>query len=178
MIVNVVLSGTVLAENSCEIIQLENLTNSDLLNIRYDKSKFCAAIIKISGATILLFKNGKVICSGTKTESSACLALNRLIKILRENFDYQNVALHKYEIVNVVAARSIESSIDLELFKKAYVGTKLEREFFPGACFKTTNDVTVVAFSTGKFYCTGARTIKTALEALEEAESLLLMFQV
>ena len=53
-------------------------------NIEYEPVQFPGAILKLKDpkASLLLFKNGKVICTGCKNEREVKYALERAIKLL------------------------------------------------------------------------------------------------
>lgn len=56
-------------------------------NIEYEPEQFPGAILKLKDpkASLLLFKNGKVICTGSKSEAEVKHALERAIKLLGLN---------------------------------------------------------------------------------------------
>jgi transcription initiation factor TFIID TATA-box-binding protein len=53
-------------------------------NVEYEPEQFPGAILKLKEprASLLLFKNGKLICTGTKSESDVKKALEAAVKIL------------------------------------------------------------------------------------------------
>jgi len=53
-------------------------------NVEYEPEQFPGAILKLKDpkASLLLFKNGKVICTGCKNEREVKYALERAIKLL------------------------------------------------------------------------------------------------
>ena len=57
----------------------ENVTD-----VEYEPEQFPGAILKLKNpkASLLLFKNGKVICTGSKSEAEVHHALERAIKLL------------------------------------------------------------------------------------------------
>jgi len=57
---------------------------SKIRNIEYEPEQFPGAILKLKDpkASLLLFKNGKVICTGCKNEREVKYALERAIKLL------------------------------------------------------------------------------------------------
>jgi transcription initiation factor TFIID TATA-box-binding protein len=56
----------------------------NIRNIEYEPEQFPGAILKMKDpkASLLLFKNGKVICTGCKNEREVKYALERAIKLL------------------------------------------------------------------------------------------------
>lgn len=53
-------------------------------NVEYEPEQFPGAILKLKEprASLLLFKNGKLICTGTKSEAEVKKALESAVKIL------------------------------------------------------------------------------------------------
>lgn len=56
-------------------------------DIDYEPEQFPGAICKIKEpkAALLLFKNGKIICTGAKTENQIRLAIDQIIKIVKSH---------------------------------------------------------------------------------------------
>lgn len=57
-----------------------------LPNTEYEPEQFPGLVFKLRGtrATFLLFTNGKIVCTGTKTEEEVYKALDKLIEILKK----------------------------------------------------------------------------------------------
>ncbi len=56
-------------------------------DIDYEPEQFPGAICKIHDpkTALLLFKNGKVICTGAKTEADIRKAINKVIKLIKSH---------------------------------------------------------------------------------------------
>ena len=54
-------------------------------NVEYEPEQFPGAIMRLKelGTTLLLFKNGKVICSGAKSEKQIEQSMKRAVELLR-----------------------------------------------------------------------------------------------
>jgi transcription initiation factor TFIID TATA-box-binding protein len=57
-----------------------------LNNVEYEPEQFPGAIMRLKdiGTTLLLFKNGKVICSGAKSEAQIAKSIRKASEILRK----------------------------------------------------------------------------------------------
>ncbi len=57
----------------------------DVDNVEYEPEQFPGAIMRLKelGTTLLLFKNGKVICSGAKSEKQIAQSIKRAVELLR-----------------------------------------------------------------------------------------------
>src|SRR5271157_1474162 len=55
-------------------------------NVEYEPEQFPGAIMRLKdiGTTLLLFKNGKVICSGAKSEKQIAQSIKRASELLRD----------------------------------------------------------------------------------------------
>ncbi len=55
-------------------------------NVEYEPEQFPGAIMRLKdiGTTLLLFKNGKVICSGAKSEKQIAQSIKKAVELLRE----------------------------------------------------------------------------------------------
>ena len=53
-------------------------------NVEYEPEQFPGAILKLKDprASLLLFKNGKIICTGSKSEAEVRYAIERAVKLL------------------------------------------------------------------------------------------------
>lgn len=58
----------------------------DLENTEYEPEQFPGLVYKLEGtrATFLLFSNGKIVCTGTRSEAKLKEAVNKLIKNLKK----------------------------------------------------------------------------------------------
>jgi len=54
-------------------------------NVEYEPEQFPGAIMRLKelGTTLLLFKNGKVICSGAKSEKQIAKSIRRAVELLQ-----------------------------------------------------------------------------------------------
>jgi transcription initiation factor TFIID TATA-box-binding protein len=71
------------------------------------------------------------------------------------------------DIVNVVASASIDQRVDLVEITKAFPESEYNPDQFPGLVFrlKTPKTATLI-FSSGKFVCTGSKSEKDAIAAI------------
>jgi len=71
------------------------------------------------------------------------------------------------EIVNVVASATIDQKLDLYDIQKKFPAVEYNPELFPGAVFRLkTPKSSTLLFSTGKMVCTGSRSSKLAVTAV------------
>ncbi len=142
-------------------------------NIEYEPEQFPGAILKFKDpkASLLLFKNGKIVCVGCKDEKTIEKAITKTIKLLKP---YAKKIITnkkpKYEITNFVA--SADLGMNLDLFKIAIQmdNIEYEPEQFPGAILKFKDpNVSLLLFKNGKIICAGAKSRKDIEKAIKKA---------
>ena len=77
---NIVASGSIGMDLNLNILAMK------LMNTEYEPEQFPGLVYKLdeAKATFLLFSNGKIVCTGTKTEEEVHIALDLLIRNLKE----------------------------------------------------------------------------------------------
>jgi len=143
-------------------------------SIKYRQFDIGHVVIRFTGpkATVLLYRNGKVVCNGVREVQQAELALARITHALQE-MGYDKARISNMRIVNVVASSQLGSEVDLNRLSSCRAGSIFEKEIFPGANFRLNNGVTVVAFENGKFFVTGAKSVAAAEASVLTAERIL-----
>ncbi len=149
--------------------------------VEYEPEQFPGAILKFKDpkASLLLFKNGKVVCVGCKKRKLIEQTIERTIKLLLPYA--KNIIKRKkpeIEVTNIVAAAAFDMQIDL--YKIAYKlrDVEYEPEQFPGAILKFKDPkASLLLFKNGKVICAGAKNEKEIQLALEKAHKLLKPFQ-
>jgi len=155
----------------------------NLPDVEYEPEQFPGAILRLDEpkASLLLFKNGKVICAGTQSKAAVEAALQKALKMLLP-YAKKTKAFSmkpKYEFVNLVASANLH--LGLDLYKLAYNidDIEYEPEQFPGAILTLKDHgVSLLLFKNGKAICAGARTVEQIKKALSYAYSLLKKFNV
>lgn len=118
----------------------------------------------------LIFKTGRMVCTGAKSVREARRAI---MKVARELRVAGIIITGKPEIKiqNIVASGSLGGPVDLEgLCQQARVGANLmyEPEQFPGAMYRMESPrVVFLIFSAGKIVCVGAKKEEEVYEAVK-----------
>jgi len=126
--------------------------------------------LKKPKTTMLIFKTGKMVCTGGKGEDEARSAILRAAWKLRKGGI--NVARKpEIHITNIVASANLNGVIDLDkLYASEGMGGNIifEPEQFPALIYRWKGpDVIFLVFSTGKIVCAGAKKEKDIYEAVE-----------
>jgi transcription initiation factor TFIID TATA-box-binding protein len=144
-------------------------------NIEYEPEQFPGAILKIKEpkVSMLLFKNGKIICSGASSEKQIEQGIRKANKLISEvQKDIKVRRKVDFEIVNFVATASLEMNLDLFEVAMNLDNVEYEPEQFPGAILRLDEPkLTFLLFKNGKMICAGAKReshLKKGLKAVEK----------
>lgn len=148
---------------------LSDLAKKHLM-IRYDKTRFNGAIMKtyVPRVTLLVFRNGKVVCLGSKNLQDADRALKKLLRLVGVEKQLNG------KIVNIVGTAKIASVFDLDQLA-VKLGSIIEYtpELYPAAflSFPGTR-IRALVFQTGRIIITGGK----SFEEMEETFTLVKKF--
>jgi transcription initiation factor TFIID TATA-box-binding protein len=110
----------------------------------------------------LIFRSGKMVCTGAKSEKTSIRAVKKIVKMLKK----QNIVIKgepEIQIQNIVASGSLPGRVDLYgLYQKCGrdMGGRImyEPEQFPGLIYRMEDPKAVILiFASGKLVCTGAK---------------------
>ena len=145
--------------------------------IEYEPEQFPGAILKFKDpkASLLLFKNGKVVCVGCKKRTMIEKTIDKTIKLLKPYAKkITRTKKPKIEITNIVASASL--GIEIDLYRLAYKvkDVEYEPEQFPGAILKFKDPkASLLLFKNGKVICAGAKNENEIRVVLRKAKKLL-----
>jgi len=147
-------------------------------DVEYEPEQFPGAILKLKNpkTSLLLFKNGKIICTGGKNEAEVGGAIERTLKML---VSYSKVKPQKgfkpkFTVQNIVASAEFNVELDLYTIASKVDDVEYEPEQFPGAILKFKSPKTsLLLFKNGKIICTGGRSEAEVRNSLDNAARLL-----
>jgi len=151
-------------------------------NTEYNPKRFSACIMRLRGTatfpnmrtTGLIFGNGKIVITGSKSEAQSFYSAKQFAKIIKKlGYRFLNEASlrNDFKLHNVVATVSLDHLIRLDGLAtnsehKNFVN--YEPEIFAGLIFRMAIPrVVFLIFVTGKIVLTGAKSIKDCETALE-----------
>jgi transcription initiation factor TFIID TATA-box-binding protein len=150
-----------------------------LPGIEYRPEVFPGVVYRLKKpkATTLIFRSGKMVCAGAKSERQARRAVMNVVDDLKKN-GIIIVGKPEIEIQNIVASGGLGGTIDLEKSTYALTKTMYEPEQFPGLIYRMDDPkVVILLFTSGKLVCAGAkkeeeihRAVATLQKTLEEKE--------
>jgi transcription initiation factor TFIID TATA-box-binding protein len=146
-------------------------------DIEYEPEQFPGAILKLREpkVSMLLFKNGKVICSGANNEKEIALGIKKASKLVHE-IQKEIPVLRKvtYTVVNLVATAALNQTVDLFQAALNLDNVEYEPEQFPGAIVRVSDPkITLLLFKNGKIICAGAKTEALLQKGLNKAAKMI-----
>jgi len=128
-------------------------------NVEYRPKKFPGLVFRLKRpkTATLIFRTGKMVCTGAKSEKLAHTAIRKVVKELKNN---GIIILGKPVIVvqNIVASANLQGKIDLELAADIMENVMYEPEQFPGLIYRmAVPKVVILIFASGKLVCTGGK---------------------
>jgi len=143
-------------------------------NAEYRPGRFPGLVFRLKKpkTSTLIFRSGRMICTGARSENEAKRALRKLVRVLKEG-GVLIVGEPEIKIVNVVATVNLGGSIDLLELYESERGMRgrivYEPEQFPGLIYRMEGPRAVfLIFSSGKLVCTGARREEDVHQAVME----------
>ena len=168
-IVNVVASATIEQR-----LDLKEITKK-FPDVEWNPDLFPGAVFKLKNpkTATLLFRTGKMVCTGAKSEELARKAVKKVVQLLRKGkIKIKNEATVK--IQNIVASINLGGRVHLEQAARSLPRSMYEPEQFPGLIHRMLDPKTVILiFSSGKLVCAGARTEKEVYRSVNNLHSLL-----
>lgn len=132
----------------------------------------CFRLKKPKTAT-LIFKTGRMVCTGAKSASQAIEAVHKVIRELKG----KGIVIRgkpEIQIQNIVASAILDGKIDLEKAVYLLGKTMYEPEQFPGAIYRMDEPkVVILIFSNGKLVITGAKSEEEVYQAVNKLRTKL-----
>lgn len=129
--------------------------------------------LKTPKTATLIFRTGKMVCTGAKSEEMAIKAVNSVVQQLRKGgIKIKNDA--EIVVQNIVAAINLGGKIHLESAARTLPRSMYEPEQFPGLIHRMLDPKTVILiFASGKLVCTGAKKEADVYRSVNNLHSLL-----
>ncbi|MBS3926320.1 MAG: TATA-box-binding protein [Nitrosarchaeum sp.] len=166
---NVVASATIDQDLDLDDIQKK------FPKVEYNPEQFPGAVFRLSKprTATLLFRTGKMVCTGSKSEEMAKNAVKDVVEALRKGkIKIKNEAI--VTIQNIVSAINLGGRIHLENLARILPRSMYEPEQFPGVIHRMIDPkVVILIFSSGKLVCTGAKTAQDVYRAINSLHATL-----
>jgi transcription initiation factor TFIID TATA-box-binding protein len=147
-----------------------------LTEAEYDPGRFPGLVLRMKEpkTAALLFRSGKVVCTGAQSIDDVTRAITLVCK--KVETAGSNGINHKpaIEIQNIVASSNLHADLNLNAIA---MGLGLERveyepEQFPGLVYRMADPrVVLLLFGSGKLVCTGAKKPEDASRAVDKVRA-------
>ena len=163
---NVVASTTIADE--LDLLQL----SKKLPDGEYEPEQFPGLVLRLNEpkTAALLFRSGKVVCTGAKTIEDVQKAIAKVCQKVQKAgasvYDKPDITVQ-----NIVASANLHAKLNLNAIALAIGLEKVEYEpeQFPGLVYRLEEPhVVVLLFGSGKLVCTGARKAEQVSEAIDK----------
>ncbi len=168
-IVNVVASASIE-----EKLDLNEITKK-FPDTEYHPEQFPGFVfrLKVPKTATLVFRTGKMVCTGSTSEELAIKAVNMVVAKLRKG----GIKIKKDAVVtvqNIVSSINLGGQISLERAARTLPRSMYEPEQFPGVIHRMIDPKTVILlFASGKLVCTGAKTEEDVYRAVNNLHNML-----
>jgi len=166
---NVVATGTI-----DQKLDLKDVTKK-FPDVDWHPEQFPGAVFRIKNpkTATLLFRTGKMVCTGAKSEELARKAVKIVVDKLRKG----GIKIKKDAVVtiqNIVASIDLGGKISLEQAARTLPRSMYEPEQFPGVIHRVIDPKTVILiFASGKLVCTGGKTEEDVYRSVNNLHTML-----
>lgn len=148
-------------------------------NSEYNPQRFHGVVMRIREprCTSLIFRSGKLVCTGARNEHDANLAARKFARIIQKLG--HNVKFIDFKVQNLVATVDLRFPIRLENLNQMHGQfSSYEPELFPGLIYRMVKPrVVLLIFVNGKIVFTGAKSKAEIKESLENIYPILHSFR-
>lgn len=167
-------------------IKVENIVASTSFKKELNLSKIAASVegaeykpkhfpglvykLKQPKTAMLIFRSGKIVCTGAKSLKDVRTAIDVMIKNITKA-GIRVVKKPKIEVQNIVASSDLNAELNLNAIAMSLglERVEYEPEQFPGLVYRVSDPkVVVLLFGSGKLVCTGARKAKDVEKAVDK----------
>ena len=166
---NVVASATIDQQ-----LNLDDITKK-FPDTEYHPEQFPGLVFRLRNpkTATLIFRTGKMVCTGSKSSDLARKAVKTVVGKLRKG----GIKIKKdatVTIQNIVSSINLGGRIHLEKAARTLPRSMYEPEQFPGVIHRMVDPKTVILiFASGKLVCTGAKTEKDVFRSVNNLHSML-----
>ena len=168
-IVNVVASASV--DQELDLIKI----TKKFPDTEYHPELFPGLVFRLKNpkTATLIFRTGKMVCTGAKSEELAVKAVRTVVQKLRKG----GIKIKKDAVVtvqNIVSSINLRGKVSLEKAARSLPRSMYEPEQFPGLIHRMIDPKTVIlVFASGKLVCTGAKTETDVYRSVNNLHSIL-----
>jgi TATA-box binding protein (TBP) (component of TFIID and TFIIIB) len=154
-----------------------------LQGAQFNKKRFAAVILRVRNPkiAILIFAEGKVVCTGAKLPEQARYHIYRITKQVQDS-GYRKTGVSPFQIQNLVACTHVPARINQTALslRHSNVCTFASR-IFPGVIIRhnaTLGKITTLLFHSGNMVLTGAKDIRGIERALDFSKPIIEQYTI
>ena len=137
----------------------------------FTKKKFPGLVYRTKEpkSAFLIFRSGKVVCTGSKTEAGVRVVMDKLASDLR-SIGIDVVEHPEFKVQNIVASANLGTELNLGaiVIGLELEGMEYEPEVFPGLVYRIADPKSaILIFSSGRLVITGGKTIADCNKSVE-----------
>ena len=138
----------------------------------YDPKRFPGLVYRTKDpkTAALLFRSGKIVCTGAKSIDEAYKGIENIFQSLR-NIGIDVKGTPEIKVQNIVASADLHSTLNLNAIAGGLglENIEYEPEQFPGLVYRISDPkVVVLLFGSGKLVVTGGRKPEDAANAVDQ----------
>ncbi len=148
-----------------------NYIESQLEDAVFTKKKFPGLVYRTKDpkSAFLIFRSGKVVCTGSKTEEGVRKVMDKLSADLR-GIGVEVVEHPEFRVQNIVASANVGRELNLGAIVVGLEleGMEYEPEVFPGLVYRIKEPKSaILIFSSGRLVITGGKTIEECEKSVD-----------
>lgn len=168
--VNIKIENVVANARITESLDLEYV-ESQLEAAMFTKKKFPGLVYRTKEpkSAFLIFRSGKVVCTGAKTKEGVRVVMDKLSTDLR-GIGIEVEEHPEFKVQNIVASADLGKELNLGAIVMGLEleGMEYEPEVFPGLVYRITDPKSaILIFSSGKLVITGGKTLDDCKKSVE-----------
>jgi transcription initiation factor TFIID TATA-box-binding protein len=168
--INIKIENVVANARITESLDLEYV-ESQLEEAMFTKKKFPGLVYRTKEpkSVFLIFRSGKVVCTGAKTEEGVREVMDKLAADLR-SIDIEVEEHPEFKVQNIVASANLGKELNLGAIVMGLEleGMEYEPEVFPGLVYRITEPKSaILIFSSGRLVITGGKTLEDCEKSVE-----------
>ena len=168
--VNIKIENVVANARITESLDLEYV-ESQLEAAMFTKKKFPGLVYRTKEpkSAFLIFRSGKVVCTGAKTKEGVRVVMDKLSTDLR-GIGIEVEEHPEFKVQNIVASADLGKELNLGAIVMGLEleGMEYEPEVFPGLVYRIKDPKSaILIFSSGKLVITGGKTLDDCKKSVE-----------
>ncbi len=170
----IVISNIVASINANQEINLYEIQKK-FPDVEYNPKQFPGLISRLKDpkSTFLIFRTGKIICTGTTSEEIMNVAIQNMFKklILKDIIKEEKPLV---KIVNIVSTINLGRRINLVQVARTLPHTMYEPDQFPAAIHRIIDPKSVILlFASGRLVCVGITKVEDLFRAVNNLQYIL-----